>query len=36
VMLIEKEEDLKTVLKEKIRAAIVHKNPFYEPLSDDL
>jgi restriction system protein len=36
VMLMEKEEDLKTVLKEKIRAAIVHKNPFYEPLSDGL
>lgn len=36
VMLMEKDEDLKTLLKEKIRAAIVHKNPFYEPLSDSL
>src|SRR5262245_46387026 len=36
VMLLEKEEDLKAFLKEKIRAAIVHKNPFYEPMSDIL
>jgi len=34
VMLLEKEEDLKAFLKEKIKAAIVHKNPFHEPLRD--
>jgi restriction system protein len=32
VSLLEKEADLKGFLKEKINAAIVHKNPFYEPL----
>ena len=32
VSLLEKESDLKRFLKEKINAAIVHKNPFYEPL----
>lgn len=36
VMLLEREGDLKALLKEKIRAAIVHKNPFYEPLNDSL
>lgn len=32
VSLLERETDLKSFLKEKINAAIVHKNPFYEPL----
>jgi restriction system protein len=32
VSLLEKEDDLKGFLKVKINAAIVHKNPFYEPL----
>ncbi len=32
VSLLEREADLKSFLKEKINAAIVHKNPFYEPL----
>lgn len=32
VFLLEKELDLKRFLKEKINAAITHKNPFYEPL----
>ncbi len=36
VTLLEKEEDLNAFLKEKIRAAIVHKNPFYEPLDDSM
>jgi restriction endonuclease Mrr len=31
VSLLEKEADLNGFLKEKINAAIVHKNPFYEP-----
>lgn len=34
VILLEREEDFIKFLKEKIRAAIVHKNPFYEPLKD--
>lgn len=34
VFLLEREEDFIKFLKEKIRAAIVHKNPFYEPLKD--
>jgi restriction system protein len=36
VMLLEQEKGMKAFLKAKIRAAIAHKNPFYEPLSDIL
>lgn len=32
VFLLEKEVNIKEFLKEKINAAITHKNPFYEPL----
>ena len=32
VTLLERETDLKSFLKEKINASIIHKNPFYEPL----
>ncbi|CAN5150821.1 restriction endonuclease [soil metagenome] len=32
VMLLERELELKDLLKEKITAAIIHKNPFFEPL----
>jgi restriction endonuclease Mrr len=32
VWLLEKEGDIKSLLKEKINAAIVHRNPLYEPL----
>jgi restriction system protein len=32
VLLLEKEEDLKEWLREKIKAAIIHKNPLFEPL----
>lgn len=33
VTLLEREEDLRSFLKEKIRAAIIHKNPLYKPLN---
>jgi restriction endonuclease Mrr len=33
VLLLEKEEDLKEFLRSKISAAIIHKNPLFEPLS---
>jgi len=33
VQLLEKESDLKSFLKEKINASIIHKNPLFEPLS---
>jgi len=32
VLVLEGEKSLKELLKEKINAAIIHKNPFYEPL----
>ena len=32
VMLLEKGRDLKSFLKEKINASIIHKDPFFEPL----
>jgi len=32
VLLLEREADLKQFLKDKINAAIIHKNPFFEPL----
>ena len=32
VKLLEQEADLKQFLQQKIEAAIVHKNPLYEPL----
>lgn len=35
VMLLEGRNDLKWLLREKIKAAIVHKNPFYQPALDD-
>jgi len=31
VLLLEQERDLTTLLKQKIHAAIIHKNPFYTP-----
>lgn len=34
VLLLEQEKDLKTFLKAKINAAIIDKNPLYEPLSN--
>ena len=34
VLLLEREESFVKFLKEKIKAAIVYKNPFYEPLKD--
>jgi restriction system protein len=34
VTLLEIEEDLRSFLKEKIRAAIIHKNPLYRPLNN--
>lgn len=33
VLLLERESDLKSFLKDKINAAIIHKNPFYQPIS---
>ena len=33
VLLLEREHDLKHFLKEKVNAAIIHKNPLFEPLS---
>src|SRR6266542_399760 len=33
VFVLEKEADLKTFLKEKINASIIHKNPLYNPLA---
>lgn len=33
VSLLEGEHDLKLFLKEKVNAAVTHKNPFYEPLA---
>ncbi|HYH85030.1 MAG TPA: restriction endonuclease [Pyrinomonadaceae bacterium] len=33
VFLLEKEGDLKELFREKIKAAAIHKNPLYEPLS---
>jgi len=32
VLLLEKEQNFKDFLKAKIQAAVIHKNPFYEPL----
>lgn len=32
VMLLEREHDLRKFLKDKVNAAIIHKNPFFEPL----
>jgi len=34
VLLLEQERDLKTFLKAKINAAIIDKNPLYEPLNN--
>jgi restriction system protein len=31
ILVLEKEVDLKRYLKEKIKAAVIHKNPFFEP-----
>lgn len=33
VMMLEKDADLKTFLKEKINASIIHKNPLHNPLA---
>jgi restriction system protein len=36
VMVLEQEKDLKKLIKEKVNAAIIHKNPMYEPLKFNL
>jgi hypothetical protein len=36
VMLLEQGKDLKQLIKEKVNAAIIHKNPMYEPLKFNL
>jgi len=33
VLLLEQEKELRQFLKEKIQAAIIHKNPFFQPLN---
>jgi len=34
VLLLEQEKDLRAFLKAKINAAVIDKNPMYEPLKD--
>lgn len=34
VLMLEKNESLADILREKIKAAVLHKNPFFRPLSD--
>ncbi|MGB9408374.1 MAG: restriction endonuclease [Terracidiphilus sp.] len=36
VQLLEKEQELKPFLQKKVNAAVLHKNPFYEPLQGNM